>query len=66
VKVRSKHLRNVNVFLDRRRIAQRKKRSFRVKVVTADLRIGKHRLTVRAIDARKRAARKTAIVRVCG
>jgi phospholipase C len=65
VRVRSKQLRNVHVLLDRRRIARRSSRSFRIQVATANLSRGGHLLTVRARDATRRSGRATVKFRVC-
>ncbi len=65
VKVRSKRLKRVTAMVDRRRIARKRSRSFRVNVGVGPLRAGRHRLTVRASDTSNRAARKTVVFRVC-
>jgi hypothetical protein len=65
VKVRSKRLRSVHVLVDRRRVAGRRSRSFRVRISTTRLRRGSHHLTVRARDTSRRSARKTVVFRVC-
>ena len=65
VRVRSSSLKRVTVMVDRRRIARRRASSFRVRVKTAGLRRGRHRLTVRASDTSGRAARNTKVFRIC-
>jgi hypothetical protein len=65
IKARSKHLKRVNVMVDRAKVASRRKKSFRVRVKVASLRNGTHRLTARASDKKGRAARKTVVFRVC-
>ncbi|MEA2458416.1 MAG: hypothetical protein QOC95_1388 [Thermoleophilaceae bacterium] len=65
VKVSSKRLKRVTVMVDRHRIARNRSHGFRLKVGVSRLRAGKHRLTVRASDKSNRAARKTAVFRVC-
>jgi hypothetical protein len=53
------------VYVDARRIATRKVRSFSVKVSTKKLHKGKHHLTVRVRDKSGRNAHKTVAFRVC-
>jgi phospholipase C len=65
VRVKSKRLRDVRVYVDARRIATRKVRSFSVKVSTKKLHKGKHHLTVRVRDKSGRNAHKTVAFRVC-
>jgi ribosomal protein L28 len=65
VRVKSKQLRNVKVLLDRRPIAQRNSKSFRVRVSTSGLRHSGHLLTARARDASRRSGRATVKFRVC-
>jgi hypothetical protein len=65
IKVKSRQLRNVTVQRDRRMIARRNKRSFRVTVRRKGLHRGNHRLTVRARDASKRTTLKSVVFRVC-
>jgi hypothetical protein len=65
VRARSSSLKRVNVMLDRRRIASRTIKSFDVRVRVAGLRPGHHRVTARASDTSGRAARRTAVFRVC-
>jgi hypothetical protein len=65
IKASSKKLKRVNVMVDRKKIAARRKKSFSVRVRTAKLRAGKHQLTARASDRKGRAARKTVVFRVC-
>jgi hypothetical protein len=65
ITARSKRLKRVNVMVDRKRTASRRKKSFKVKVRVAKLRNGKHRLTARASDRKGRAARRTVVFRVC-
>jgi hypothetical protein len=55
----------VTVQRDRRMIARRNKRSFRVTVRRKGLHRGNHRLTVRARDASKRTTLKSVVFRVC-
>jgi hypothetical protein len=66
IKARSQKLKRVNVMVDRKKVASRKKKSFRVRVKIAKLRAGKHLITARASDRKGRAARKTVVFRVCG
>jgi hypothetical protein len=65
IRTRSNQLRNVQVLLDRRRIAMRNSRNFTVAVRTTRLRRSGHLLTVRARDATRRSGRKTVKFRVC-
>jgi hypothetical protein len=65
IKARSKKLKRVNVMVDRKKVASRRKKSFKVRVKTTGLRRGKHQLTARASDRKGRAARKTVVFRVC-
>jgi hypothetical protein len=65
VRARSKHLKRVNVMVDRQTVVRRQKKSFTVRVRVAKLRHGKHRLTARASDRKGRAARRTVVFRVC-
>jgi phosphatidylinositol-3-phosphatase len=66
VKASSKHLKRVNVMADRKVVARRRAKSFKVRVKVAKLKPGKHRLTARASDRKGRAARRTVVFRVCG
>src|SRR4029077_8696664 len=52
----AKHLKRVNVMVDRKNIASRRKKIFRIRVKTAKLRPGKHQVTARASDRKGRAA----------
>ncbi|MEA2466021.1 MAG: phosphatidylinositol-3-phosphatase [Thermoleophilaceae bacterium] len=65
IKARSKHLKRVNVMVDRTKVASRRTKSFRVRVKVGNLRNGSHRLTARASDRKGRAARRTVVFRVC-
>jgi hypothetical protein len=65
VTVKSKHLRNVTVMVDRHRIVMRKSKSLRPRVAVKKLKNGHHRLSVRATDAKRRQTRKTAVFTVC-
>jgi hypothetical protein len=66
VRIRSKHLRGMNVMVDRRTVVRGRRKAFSVRVAVAGLRSGKHQLSVRARDRKGRTARKTAVFRVCG
>ena len=65
IKASSKHLKRVNVMLDRKNVASRTTKSFTVRIKTGNLKRGRHLLTARASDKQGRAARKTAVFRVC-
>jgi hypothetical protein len=65
VNVTSKRLRDVRVYVDGRRIALKKTRSFSLKVGTKKLNRGKHKLLVRAVDKIGRKVEKSATFRAC-
>jgi hypothetical protein len=65
VTIKTSAMRNANVFVDRRRVAKSKRKSFRPRIRVKGLRAGKHLLTVRAADRSDRRARKTRMFRVC-
>jgi len=63
--IRSNKLRKVDVRRDGRLIARRKGKKLRVRVGVHELEPGRHRLSVRALDASDRAKTKSATFRVC-
>jgi phospholipase C len=65
IKATAKRLRDVRVYVDSRRIATRKVRSFSVKVSTKKLKRGKHHVTARVRDKIGRKAHKTVAFKVC-
>jgi hypothetical protein len=65
VKAKTSSLKRVNVMLDRRKLASRKRKSFNVRVKVGKLKRGSHLLTARVSDKRGRADRDTAGFRVC-
>jgi hypothetical protein len=65
VKVTAKRLRDVRAYVDTRKVATRKVRSFSVTVKTKKLKKGKHHVTARVRDKKGRAAHKTVTFRVC-
>jgi hypothetical protein len=65
IRATSKRLKRVNVMVDRKSVARRQRKSFKVRVKVAKLRPGKHQLTARASDRKGRAARRTVVFRVC-
>jgi hypothetical protein len=65
VKAKTASLKRVNVMLDRRKLASRKRKSFKVRVKVGKLKRGSHLLTARVSDKRGRADRDTAVFRVC-
>jgi hypothetical protein len=65
VKVVSKRLRDVRVYIDGHRIALKKTLSFSLQVSTKRLKRGKHKLLVRAVDKIGRKAEKSATFRTC-
>ena len=65
VRVKSKHLRNVTVMVDRHKIVMRRSKSLRPRISIKRLRNGRHRLSARATDAKGRQSRKTAVFSVC-
>jgi hypothetical protein len=65
VKVKSKHLRNVIVMVDRHKVVMRKSKSLRPRISVKRLKHGHHLLSVRATDAKRRQSRKTVVFTVC-
>ncbi len=65
VRVVSKRLRDVRVYVDGHRVALRKTSSFSLKVSTKKLKRGKHRLLARATDKIGRKTQKSVTFRSC-
>ena len=65
VKVKSKHLRNVHVMVDRHVFVRRNAHKLTVRVKIKGLRRGNHLLSVRARDAARRSGRATKRFRIC-
>jgi hypothetical protein len=65
VKAKSSRLKRVNVMLDRRRIASKRRKSFNVRIKVKGLKRGHHLVTARASDHQGRADRDTKSFLIC-